>query len=212
MFLSSSNNSVTTHNADCQECDLRINHVPARDWPIGSKRPVYNMRAAYPRYLETPELNIHGPDFLKSSSYPDESIYSHWNISKPIMFIDQVSHTYGYTIGAYGIQNEMQVSIGESTCQSVFVGKPIFDGGKAAMHMTTLTEIALERCDSARCAIQLMGDFATKYGFYGSDWNGSFEGAQDEAGEAITISDPHETWFVYVTLWFTLIFLNKSSC
>jgi hypothetical protein len=31
------------------------------------------------------------------------------------------------------------------------VGRPIFaGGGKSMMHMETLTEIALERCDSAR--------------------------------------------------------------
>ena len=25
--------TVTTHNNDCQECDFRITHVPAMDWP-----------------------------------------------------------------------------------------------------------------------------------------------------------------------------------
>ncbi len=44
------------------------------------------------------------------------------------------------------------MSIGESTCTARFVGKPVFaEGGKALMHMETMTEIALERCDTARC-------------------------------------------------------------
>lgn len=25
--------AITTHNNDCQECDIRITHVPAQDWP-----------------------------------------------------------------------------------------------------------------------------------------------------------------------------------
>ena len=66
---------ITTHNNDCQECDFRITHVPARDWPAGSKRPLYDIRNAYPRYIEVPESkdgNIHGPDYIKSTNYPDK--------------------------------------------------------------------------------------------------------------------------------------------
>jgi hypothetical protein len=140
---------VTTHNNDCQECDFRITHVPARDWPKGSKRPVTDIRNSYPRYVETVEDGIHGPDYVRSSSYPDPSIFK-WNSSVPFAYIDQVEHTYAYTLGTYGIQNEKQVSIGESTCSAKFIGKPLFAGGHSIMHMETLTELALERCDSAR--------------------------------------------------------------
>jgi len=56
---------------------LRITHVPAYDWPPGSKRPLYDIRDAYPRYVEADvvvdanntfgnELNIHGPDYASS--------------------------------------------------------------------------------------------------------------------------------------------------
>ena len=48
------------------------------------------------------------------------------------------------------------------------------------MHMETLTEIALERCDTARCAIQLMGDLGVQYGFYGPEYDGTRQNAQDE--------------------------------
>ena len=50
--------------------------------------------------------------------------------------------------GTYAIQNEKQVSIGESTCSAVFVGKPVYDGGNATLAMEGLTELALERCDT----------------------------------------------------------------
>eukprot|EP01038_Epipyxis_sp_PR26KG_P009867 gene9867-13274_t len=187
--------TVTTHNNDCQECDIRITHVPAADWSIGSKRPVYDIRNAYPRYVDSPDNNIHGPDYLEE--YVDKSIYN-WTTSTPIGFIDQVPHTYAYTLGTYAIQNEKQVTIGESTCSSIFFSVPVSGGGKSLMHMETLTEIALERCDTARCAIQLMGDLGVQFGFYGGDWDQNLESAQDEAGEALTISDTNEAWMFHI--------------
>ena len=39
-----------------------------------------------------------------------------------------------------------------------------------------------------------MGDLAVRFGFYGGGWDGDLVGAQDEAGEALTISDTTETW------------------
>ena len=41
-----------------------------------------------------------------------------------------------------------------------------------------------------------MGDLAYHKGFYGGGFDGDAVGAQDEAGEALTISDPYETWQV----------------
>lgn len=182
---------ITTHNNDCQECDFRITHVPARDWLPGSKRPVHPIRSAYPRYVEKPGHDVHGPDYYPGTV--DTTIYN-WSETPSYFEIDQVAHTYSYTLGSYAIQNEKQVSIGESTCSSVFVAAPVTAGGKAVMHMETLTELALERCDTARCAIQLMGDLAVQYGFYGPDWDANLSAAQDEAGEALTVSDPNEAW------------------
>jgi dipeptidase len=134
-------------------------------------------------------MNNYGPDYLESPTYPDRSIYN-WSVSVPMMFIDQVPHTYAYTLGLYGIQNEHQLSIGESTTGSPFIALPLSQGGKAAMKMETLTELAMERCATAKCAVLLIGELATKYGFYGGD------GTKEEAGEALTISDPNEVWYV----------------
>ena len=33
--------TMTTYNADCAECDWRVNKVEAQDWPEGSMRPIY---------------------------------------------------------------------------------------------------------------------------------------------------------------------------
>ena len=75
--------TVTTHNNDCQECDIRITHVPARDWPTGSLRPIHDIRDHYPRYYEDPgsELNVHGPDY--DPVKVDTSIYN-WTYIKVI--------------------------------------------------------------------------------------------------------------------------------
>ena len=190
--------TITTHNNDCQECDIRITHVPARDWPAGSKRPIFGERVAYPRYLERPEDNVHGPDYLYGTQ--DSSIYSKWTPSVPLIYIDQVEHTYGYTFGSYAIQNEKQVSMGESTCGSIFVSTPSnAKGGKANFNMHALNEIALERCDTAICAIKTMGELGVKYGFYGPGWDSpDIADGQGESGEAIVVSDPSSTWMFHI--------------
>jgi dipeptidase len=133
-------------------------------------------------------MNNYGPDYLLSDTYPDRRI-ANWTVSVPMTYIDQVPNTYAYTLGLYGIQNEHQLSIGESTTGSRLMAHPLTRGGKAAMKMETLTELAMERCITARCAVQLMGDMGSQYGFYGEPMGG-FE----EAGEALTIADPNEVW------------------
>ena len=186
---------ITTHNNDCEECDIRITHVPARDWPKGSKRAVYECRAAYPRYVETKDNNPHGPDYLIDDI--DTSIYD-WQLREPMGYIDQVAHTYAYTLGTYALQNEKQVSIGESTCGAKIFTKPLAAGGKALLHMNTLTELGLERCDTARCAVQTMGDLSMQYGFYGEASTGDEHTARAEAGEALLVADPTEVWMFHI--------------
>lgn len=62
-----------------------------------------------------------------------------------------------------------QVAIGESTCSGRFWAKPKgVDGGQALLEVGELSAIALERCATARCAIQTMGDLASQYGYYGA--------------------------------------------
>ena len=195
--------SVITHNNDCIQCDQRVTHVPAKDWPLGSMRPIFPLRVSYPRYLELPEYNIHGPEYLKA----DVDI-ANWNYSdfKPIGYISQVRHTYGYTLGSYGIMNEKQLSIGQSTCQaklyafavgqnSPLTGEP----GKALLNIIPLTEIALERCESARCAIETIGALAEQHGFYGDiTFPFSENLAKSSAGEALTIGDKEEVWMFHI--------------
>jgi dipeptidase len=115
-------------------------------------------------------------------------------------FIPQVPHTYAYLDGAYPIINEHQLAMGESTCDARFAlaGKPVAFGGEALFDIVALGRVALERCRTARCAIDTMGSLAEKYGFYGGmdkDWDVP-GGMTDvgEGGEALTLSDGKEAW------------------
>ena len=195
--------TVTTHNNDCVQCDQRLTHVPARDWADGSMRPIFPFRVAYPRYLEMPEYNIHGPEYLTANT----DIYD-WNYSdfKPIGYITQVEHTYGYTLGTYGIMNEKQLSIGESTCRAKLYAFAVnqidpFSGeqGKALFNIIPLTEIALERCKTARCAIETIGALAEEYGFYG-DITVPFEKtlAQNGGNHTHTYTHKHTHTQIYI--------------
>lgn len=69
------------------ECDIRVSHVPARDWPKGASRPVFATRPPYPRYLEEEDYNIHGPDYLVGTE--DSSVFK-WEPMKPVFHIPQV--------------------------------------------------------------------------------------------------------------------------
>lgn len=166
--------------------------MPARDWPEGSKRPIFKERTPYPRFLQDENHNIHGPEYLKGTE--DSSIYQ-WPVQDPIYFIDQVPHTYAYTMGTYPLQNEKQLSFGESTCETTLWSSPVWLGGKAAFNVRSLMEVALERCATARCAIELMGSLAEKHGFY------CFEGQESthaDCSEALTIGDPKEAWIFHI--------------
>ena len=55
-----------------------------------------------------------------------------------------------------------------------------------------------------------MGDLAVQHGFYGPEWDGAITNAQDEAGEALTVSDPKETWYV-VSRFIYAFFIESFS-
>lgn len=129
-------------------------------------------------------------------------------------YIPQVPHTYGLIEGLYGIMNEFQVSIGESTCAAKLYAAPVgYDEngmkvevtegagvGKALLEVSELTQIALERCKTAREAVLMMGALAMQYGYYSSDWSiaNGINFAMAEGGEALTVTDPNEVWMMHI--------------
>ena len=97
--------------------------------------------------------------------------------------------------------NEKQVGVGESTCSCVpwtkYGGKmpkvcsPDLRTNCVLLSITELTRLAMERSNSSRMAVQLMGDLAETHGFYGED---GFEGS----GESLMVVDPHEGFIFHV--------------
>ena len=108
-----------------------------------------------------------------------------------------MEHTYAIFEAGYGIMNEHQLAMGESTCAARFWAAPPAGGGQARMEVREMSKIALERCKTARCAIELMGGLAEQYGYYTADWSGG-DNSKGEGGEALTVIDPEEAWVFHV--------------
>lgn len=96
----------------------------------------------------------------------------------------------------YGLANTAGVGISESTCPGVFVAAPRGRGGQALFDVSELLRIGLERGGSAREVVEVMGGLAEEHGFYGSVWEGGK--AEQEAGEALFVSDAKESWVFHV--------------
>ena len=91
--------------------------------------------------------------------------------------IPEADSTFAYLNTAYPCINEKQLAIGETTIS----GRKELKNGKGLFLIEELERIALQRCTSARQAIQLIGNMIKQYG-YGDD------------GECITIADKQEVW------------------
>ena len=87
------------------------------------------------------------------------------------------AQTFAYMNVAYPCMNERQLAIGETTIS----GKRELRNNDGLFLIEELQRIALQRCSTAREAIQLIGKLAQEYGF-------------GDAGECLTIADPHEVW------------------
>ena len=91
--------------------------------------------------------------------------------------IAQVEHTYAYLNTAYPCLNERQLAIGETT----FGGPDTLRNPGGMFLIEELERIALQRCTTARQAIQLIGRLIAKHGY-------------GDGGECITIADRKEVW------------------
>ena len=87
------------------------------------------------------------------------------------------SKTYAFMNVAYPCMNEMQLAIGETTTS----GKRELVNREGLFLIEELQRIALQRCTTAREAIQLIGKLVAQYGY-------------GDGGECLTIADPQEVW------------------
>ncbi|MBD3413971.1 MAG: hypothetical protein GF421_06040 [Candidatus Aminicenantes bacterium] len=89
--------------------------------------------------------------------------------------VKQVPHTYAVV----GLMNEHQVAIGETT----FGGRPELRNPDGLLHYFTLMNLALQRSQTARKAIQVMTELVNEYGYAST-------------GESFSIADPEEAWIM----------------
>jgi len=63
---------MTTHTADCSECDFRINKVPAMDHPPGAVRTLYEYKGDYPATVSSDRGKTWMPENLEGTSTQKE--------------------------------------------------------------------------------------------------------------------------------------------
>ncbi len=85
-----------THNADCADCDWRINKVNAKDWKMGSTRPIYLPREGYPQLVLKDRGYTWNPANLENMTQKPtwETMYN-----QVLGHIPQVEHTYALVEG-----------------------------------------------------------------------------------------------------------------
>jgi len=145
--------TIISQSADCGSCDFRILREPAADHPAGSMRPIWHL-----------PQGSKGLTIEESKELTD-------------IEIPQLSHTYAYLKAIFGLMNEHQLAIAESTIG----GRRELRNPKGLFGITELSMIAMERCKTAREAIKLMGELAEKYGVYFT-------------GEELVVADGEEVW------------------
>lgn len=99
-----------------------------------------------------------------------------WDTNKFLCEIPEIPHTYR----VIGNMNEHQLTIGETT----YGGRHELEQDSTGLiDYGSMIYIALERCRTAREAIECMTDLVAQYGYYSE-------------GESFSIADPNEVWLL----------------
>ena len=143
---------ITSHTDDSHRTRSWMDLAPASKHAKGATTPMYKR--------------------VPSDSFAMPT-YSHI----PIGEIPQVKQTHQYLNTAYPSMNQYQLGIGEST----FGGREELQSDSGLIDCQRLCRLMLERCKTAREAIELAGELTARYG-----WN--------DYGECLTIADKQEVW------------------
>jgi hypothetical protein len=177
--------SLLLHTDDCLNCDFRIARVP----PVPESEPtrVTKFREQFPRDVSTRSAT-YDPDSLGSrlpSSLLDTWRSREWAANQTLAVLDAIEpsvlaavgatapggQTLGTLEGLYAIANTAQVALAETTCAalpSLWSPARTPRGTRregALWDISALSRVALARCPTARCAIDLMGYLAVTEGF-----------------------------------------------
>ncbi|EQC28572.1 hypothetical protein SDRG_13650 [Saprolegnia diclina VS20] len=183
---------MTTQTNDCSSCDFRIVKIPPQVHGPNATRPIWPAIQYFPRYVGS----ARGAPEYDAKNLPRG--HFNWSVYEPVGSLPQPNTTFGYIEGVYGILNDHGLGFGESTCSAKLWTKPAYDGGQALLDIAELSRLALERTQSARSAIALMGSLAETYGYYGGYWSGEDDDNKAEAGETLTIIDESEAWVFHI--------------
>ncbi|MDR0695036.1 MAG: C69 family dipeptidase [Prevotellaceae bacterium] len=91
--------------------------------------------------------------------------------------IPEAEETFAFLYTAYPCMNEKNLAIGETTIE----GRKELENENGMFYIEELQRIALQRCTTARQAIQLMGKLVKEYGYA-------------DTGECLTVADKNEVW------------------
>jgi dipeptidase len=147
---------ITSHTDDSHRTRSSVNIMPGTDHPRGSYTETH-------RRINDDTKAMPSYAFQKTGEIP------------------QVPRTYGFINSAYPCMNEVQLGIGEST----FGGRPELRSDAGLIDCQDLIRLMLERCKTAREALELAGSLLKQYG-----WN--------DAGECLTIADKNEVWHLEI--------------
>jgi len=187
---SSTGHPMVAHTDDSgsDTTDVRLIRVPRKQWPKGSTRKLYAWADGYPRVVS-------------ADISPEYAPVNGQKPSVPIAEIPQVPETYAYWDMDYGVQNEMGLSIGESTTTARTAGWPATPDkpyGYCHVGIDELTKLALERCATARCAVETMGKISVEQGFFSGDSGDPNAPDLMDSAEALAVADPEELWIFEV--------------
>ena len=180
---SSDGSVIVTQSDDGDgQVDARIIAIPAQTFPNKTaRREIFpNALIGYPRYVGNDRGDI--PPYATNpfDPIPQKSTGS----------IKQVASTYAYWEGDYGLLNSVGVGIGETSCSARILAPE----GSALLPIEELSRIALERTNSSRSAVLLIGSLAEKHGFYGVLSGDNLNVVPNEGGESLMIGDKNEAW------------------
>lgn len=149
---------MTSHTDDSHRSRTNIMVEPAKDHLAGEKQTLYKRQWA---------------------PYESGKMARYANI--PVGEIDQAAHTYQFLNTAYPCVNEKQLAIGEST----FGGRSELKSDSGLIDCQRLCMLMLQRCATARQAIEMAGKLLKQYGWM-------------DAGECLTIADKNEVWHLEI--------------
>ena len=143
---------MTSHTMDGHRDRTWVNIIPAKKHKKGAMRTMHKR-------------------------LPDDSKAMPTNKFVPVGEIPEVEFTHGYINTILRCMNDQQLAIGEST----FGGRATLRSENGLIQYEEISALILERCSTAREAIQFVGEITKKYGWA-------------DRGECYTFADPKEVW------------------